>query len=301
MSHETIRFERAQVMGIENKIQNGNCLSRIKVAAAFDAAVAKKMDVQWVIFDGKRDIREGFNELGLAFEMRDFDFKFEVPKMPENVLEISSESAGKFKVMRSGDGKKKPKKLVIKFLVQHHGNPFSLLEWLMKVGGTHGTLTLTSKQAKLPLAEGKPAVERREVAADARFPQPNAHGVYRESDAMSERLNADNKRYARVYVLQVGEKEFIKAIKWNLGDRGHSEPLSRGTAPGRRNNIFPHKDAAFRAALARLADDMEDYLTGKHSQPDVAAAKKIAEWATELAATKYGGITESTAAAGGVQ
>lgn len=170
MSNESIHFSSAQVVGIENKIQHGHCLSRIKIAALFDATVAKKMNAQWIVFDNKRDIREGFNELGLAYEMRDFTFRFEVPKMPDQVLEIGSELAGKFKVMRSGDGKKKPKKLLIKFVVEHHHNPFSLLEWLLKVGGAQGALTLTTKQASLPLAEGKPESERREVGKPSEAP-----------------------------------------------------------------------------------------------------------------------------------
>lgn len=295
MSNESIHFSSAQVVGIENKIQHGHCLSRIKIAALFDATVAKKMNAQWIVFDNKRDIREGFNELGLAYEMRDFTFRFEVPKMPDQVLEIGSELAGKFKVMRSGDGKKKPKKLLIKFVVEHHHNPFSLLEWLLKVGGAQGALTLTTKQASLPLAEGKPESERREVVADKRFPQPNQHGVYRLSDAMSERINVDQKRFARVYVLQIGNDEFINAVQWQFGTGGHSEPLSRSVRP----RAFVSRDAAFRAALSRVAEGVESFMAIAVPEADRKAARKIADWAANLAATKYSGV--AAAAAGGAQ
>lgn len=303
----TIKLSKATLLSVEMRRQNGVVSNRLKFSALFDRAAAKAIGAEYTVFDSKQEIRTAYKGMELDFEIKEVAVRYHIPKMEDKALDIRSHGADSFKLMRKGDGKKKASKLIVQFRITHIGNAHEMVDWWLQFGGQEGELTLTPQQQELPLTPGKPEAERRQVVADSRFPQPNEHGVYRQSDATSERINVDQKRFARVYVLQIGEKlignrpvgEFIASVNWQLGDGGHTEPLSR---PKTERLIYGSREAAFLAALSRLAEGMEDYIRPGRSMAEQKAARKIAEWAANLAATRYSGMAAaSLAAAGGVQ
>ena len=141
-------FEKSRITAVEHKLGNGGVSSRIKVAAVFTAKVAQALNAKWVLFDKEQLVKDGFKSVELDAEVKNIGIRFEVPKLG-GALDLTSESATNFKVLRMGDGKKKAKKLMVQFRIQHAGSPFELLEHMIRVGGAEGTLTLTPLQKEM--------------------------------------------------------------------------------------------------------------------------------------------------------
>ncbi len=175
-------FAKARVRGVECVVANGNLTSRIKIVANFTADVATAMEARWVLFDKDQLPKSGYRVIELDFEFKNFRFTFGVEKLGH--LELTSELADRFKVLRQGDGKKKPRKLMVQFRIHHAGSPFELIEWLMKIGGAEGKMELSAlqqelfqqekageqKRAKRPKVDGKAAAAN--DAADFGGAQP---------------------------------------------------------------------------------------------------------------------------------
>lgn len=145
-----LTFERARISAVEHKIANGNVSSRIKVVAKFTAALAEAMEARWVFFDKEQIPKQGYKAIELDYELKNFRLRFHVPKMDEDRLELTSELAQKFKVVRQGNRKKAKKELlVVQFQVMHAGSPFELLEYLLKLGGAEGVMELEPLQREM--------------------------------------------------------------------------------------------------------------------------------------------------------
>jgi hypothetical protein len=143
-----ITFEKAQITGVEHKIGNGAVISQIKVSASLTAKIANELGAHWILMDKEQTVKDGFKSVELDAELSNIRIRFEVPKLG-HVLELTSERAEQFKCLRKGDGKKKPKRLMVQFRIQHSGSPFELLEHMIRVGGTEGVLTIEELQRKM--------------------------------------------------------------------------------------------------------------------------------------------------------
>jgi len=162
--NNTLKFEKATLLSVELRKQNGVFMNRLKFSALFDRAAAKAIGAEYTVFDSKQEVRTAFKDLSLDFEMHEVALYYCIPKIEDKALDIRSHGADSFKLIRKGDGKKKASKLMVTFKVIHVGNAHEMVDWWIQFGGQEGTLTLTSQQAVLPLGEGKKPSERREVA-----------------------------------------------------------------------------------------------------------------------------------------
>lgn len=171
-----IVFEKAHISAVEHKIGNGAVTSRIKVTAVFTPEVATAMEARWVLFDRDQVVKNGYKNIELDYELKNLRMTFEVPEMAQSRLQLTSELASGFKVMRRGDGKKKAKRLAVQFRIGHAGSPFDLLEYLIRIGGAVGRMELTALQQEM-------------------FPaQDQAEAATVTSDTSTGRNNADKRK-----------------------------------------------------------------------------------------------------------
>lgn len=158
-----LKFEKATLLSVEMKRQNGVITNRLKFSALFDRAAAKAIGAEYTVFDSKQEIRTAYKGMELDFEIKEVAVRYLIPKLEDKALDIRSHGADAFKLLRKGDGKKKASKLIVQFRITHLGNAHEMVDWWLQFGGQEGLLVLTPQQTELPLAEGKPATERREV------------------------------------------------------------------------------------------------------------------------------------------
>jgi cytochrome bd-type quinol oxidase subunit 1 len=154
---KTLNFEQAALVAVESRNKGGQLVSKLKMVAEFTPAQAAAMEVPWVCFDKERVVRGGFANIELEYEMRNFKFDFQIPRL-QATINITSELATKFKLIRKGDGKKKAKSLMCTFFIMHAGDPLQMIQWLLRVGGERGILKLEPQQTEMfEEAEGKKA------------------------------------------------------------------------------------------------------------------------------------------------
>jgi hypothetical protein len=159
-----IKFDRCVLDGIESKKKNGLIVSKLKFVAVFDRAAAKAIGAEYTVFNKDAEIRTSYKEMKLDFTMPELNLLYSVKGLEDRPLDLRSQSAENFVLMRKGDGKKKPAKLIVKFRVVHIGHYLDLTSWWEAQGGAEGVITLTPQQSALPLEDGKPEGEFRIVA-----------------------------------------------------------------------------------------------------------------------------------------
>lgn len=173
MSKE-IKLAKASLTGMQMLKRNGLYITRLSFHAEFDRSAAKAIGAEYTVFDKQSEIRTSYTGMDLDFKMAELKLRFAIPKMEDKALDLRSHSADNFKLKRKGDGKKKPSKLMVLFRVTHVGQMHELFDWWMQFGGQEGLLELAPQQAELPLADGKPAAERREVGKPSEAPAVKA-------------------------------------------------------------------------------------------------------------------------------
>jgi hypothetical protein len=153
---EILKFDAASIKGITWEMKNAQLCGKLNVIAAFTKAQAEAMGIRWMVTDSQNDIRDGFDTIGLKYQMRGFKFNLAIPQLDAD-LTLHSEVAEKFVVKRKGDGKKKQTKLILDFKVAYMGNPQNILDWMVRVANQPGKLTMTPDQTELPFtaAEAK--------------------------------------------------------------------------------------------------------------------------------------------------
>lgn len=146
-----IVFEKALLGKIEfdpSKATITTAPAVIRIVAVMTAATARALGLGSLLFNNESDVKSGFEEMALSVEMTNLRLKFNAPKIPEG-LDLYVDKANKFKAALKGDGKKKPKKLMVTFRVHTTTNAFQLLEYVFKVGGAAGVCRLQARQEEL--------------------------------------------------------------------------------------------------------------------------------------------------------
>lgn len=144
-------FERAWVSGVEHIIKNANVTSRIKVVGRFTPAVAKALEARWLLFDRENLPKAGYKVVELDYELKSLRAQFTPGGgLEAHKLDLTSELANHFKVIRQGDAKKgKKSALLVQFRVHYTGSPYEMLDYLLKVGAAEGKLELTPLQQEM--------------------------------------------------------------------------------------------------------------------------------------------------------
>lgn len=152
-----ITFEKARIVG-NVQLTGLTLTNKLRLATYIDQKIARMLGVEWMLFDSKGIIRNGAHDIGLDNDYNGARFTHEIPKLGK--LQLEAVQATKFQVKRLGDGKKKPKKLMLVFQVIYTGAHFELQEHLIKMGKGDGTVTIEApEQLQLGNAEGGTRVE----------------------------------------------------------------------------------------------------------------------------------------------
>lgn len=158
-----ITFEKAKIAG--NVQRCGVVMTNdVRLVSELTAGIATALDARWLLFDGKMVVRSGFKSTDLDSVFVGATFTHEIAKIGK--LELNGCEVSKFKVFRTGDGKKKPKKLMVAFSVRYTGAPFDLVEHLIKVGKGEGLCSVSAPQQER-LFEGGKAEDRSAQETDA--------------------------------------------------------------------------------------------------------------------------------------
>lgn len=255
----SLTFETARITGLHHKVEKPGITGKIEITGVFTAKIAEEMGARWVVFDKEQIIKGGFKSIELDYALQALRLKF-TPKgnLDKLVLDVPSQGAGHFKVMTLGDGKKKAKKLLVKFKVDHAGSQVPLIQYLEQIGGAEGKLELLPdlKQAQKqmfgddvkPEAAAETARAAQEAAGgaivdkdpfgvdeeedprawrkdEAGWPVPNKHGVYNERHAQTVKLVAKGGE-CRIYVIEAKPDTWAWGYEVQCKDFGVSHPLS---------------------------------------------------------------------------
>lgn len=247
----SLTFETARITGLHHKVEKPGITGKIEIAGVFTAKIAEAMGARWVVFDKEQIIKGGFKTIELDYALQALRLRF-TPKgnLEKFVLDVPSQGAGHFKVMTLGDGKKKAKKLLVKFKVDHAGSQVPLIQYLEQIGGAEGKLELlpdlkqnqkqmfgddvkpdaAAETAKAAQAAASESVEKEENPLAWRkdengWPVPNKHGVYNSRHAQAVKLVAKGSE-CLIYVIEAKPDTWAWGYEVQCKDLGYSHPLS---------------------------------------------------------------------------
>jgi hypothetical protein len=151
----------------KNEQTTGKVLkNKLSFVALLTQKEAVELGVPWLVFEKGGAIREGFTNIALQAQFIDATLTHDVGKI--NKLELNGVEVSHFAAKRLGDGKKKPKKVMLVFSAFYDGPPFQLQEHLLKVGRGEGDLIIKAPE-QLQITEASASA----VAVpddDGRFP-----------------------------------------------------------------------------------------------------------------------------------
>lgn len=141
--HAVIHFEKAKIIG-NAQVSGLTLINKLRVVSLMTAKAADELGARWLVFDREAVIRSGFTSTELDAVFLGATFVHEVEKIGK--LELVGCDVGKFKAFRTGDGKKKPRRLMLAFTVTYRGGPFDLQEHLIKCGRGEGACSVAAPQ-----------------------------------------------------------------------------------------------------------------------------------------------------------
>lgn len=157
-----IHLEKAKI-GRAVQILTGDVVKiRIPFVALMTQAVAVDLDAKWLLFEKGATVRGGFNAVDLEQTFADATVVHTIKKL--STLTLKGVMAHKFRAYRMGDGKKKPRRVMLSFFVDFVANPFPTIEHLMKCGRGDGEVTINFPEQKILPGTG--------------LVEPNENGVF---------------------------------------------------------------------------------------------------------------------------
>lgn len=142
-----ITLEKAKIVG-DVQVPDLVLKNKVRIVAQLTEKSADALGVKWLLFDSKGVIRQGAQAIELDHVYDGAVVSHEIAKVGR--LKLAAVQASKFKVFRVGDGKKKPKRLMLAFTILHCGSPFELVEHMIKCGKGEGSVTIEApEQMKL--------------------------------------------------------------------------------------------------------------------------------------------------------
>lgn len=266
-----ITFEKARLAG--NVQRPGMQLSNnLRVVTELTAKVAVALDARWLLFDKESVIRSGFTKTDLDSVFVGATFTHEIAKIGK--LELVGCEVSKFVVFRTGDGKKKPKRLMVAFTVKYSGGCFDLIEHLARAGKGEGVSSVSAPQQEKLFGNDKPA----EDGPAKGFPTPNEHGFFEKVKPVKRYKSNDKKWHAELYLVET-EKGWEQAAGANTNTGSFSHPL----------RVTDEPFASEAEALAYAANCVVQYVRDRCEVGSAASkreARKMRDWAVEFARPK---------------
>ncbi len=234
--------------------------NKIKFVTMLTQAVARDLGAPWLLFEKGGVIRAGFDTVGLDANFTGATLTHDVTVMKtSNKLKLEGVEVGHFQAHRLGDGKKKPKRLMLTFLVAYSGNPFELLEHMLKIGKADGDVTIQA-----PEQQNLPEMGTSTPDKDGRFPntEPTA-----------------SKKIGRGTIGHLYAVEAVGGWYWGAAGQTpkeiHQNPLRMANGP------LESEQAALQAAAKDLTEFLEK-LIKKLRGPEKEATVKLGEWAAAI-------------------
>lgn len=255
----SLTFETAKIIGLHHKVEKPGITGKIEIVGTFTARLAEAMDARWVVFDKEQIIKGGFKSIDLTYHLNALRLRF-TPKgnLERFVLDVVGQAASKFKVMTFGDGKKKAKRMLVRFKVDVAGSQVPLIQYLEQIGGAEGKLELlpdlkqdqkqmfgddvkaaaeTAKAAEKAAVDAQEAEDPRAWMKDVNgWPIPNKSGVYNERHAQTEKMVAKGGECI-VRVLQIAPDQWTWGYSISLHSSGQGSPLSGAPLPTKQAAI----------------------------------------------------------------
>lgn len=151
----------------KNEQTTGKVLrNKLFFAALLTQKEAVDLGVPWLVFEKGGAIREGFANIALSAQFVDATLTHDVAKI--NKLELAGVEVSHFAAKRLGDGKKKPKRVMLVFQAFYNGPPFDLQEHLLKCGQGEGDLVIKAPEQQTLAVVSDAAVV---ADVDGRFPK----------------------------------------------------------------------------------------------------------------------------------
>ncbi len=242
---------------VKNEQLPGQVLSnRLKFVTMLTQSVAKELGAGWLVFEKGGAVRGGFDIVELDATFPEATVIHEVGKMSR--LKLQGVTASHFRAYRLGDGKKKPKKLMLSFRVEHAGPPFELMDHMLKIGKGEGECTIEApKQQTLPtLGPG--------------FTDPDKDGRFPGTEP------AASKKIGKTAIGHLYAVEAVGGWYWGASGQAakqiHQNPLRMANGP------MESEQAALQAGAADLTEFLEKHAS-KVRGAEKEAATKLAEWA----------------------
>lgn len=144
-----------------DKVILANQRLSVELVCPMDQDLAKALGVERAFYgrsDGEMGVRDGLKKVELDNEYGSPEIILTpdgVGKIPE--LQVSAAQLAKLCVIRKGDGKKKAKRLVLRFrAVGVAGDPLAVLSWYLSYGAAQGGLSVrVMEQVQAPLQPAK--------------------------------------------------------------------------------------------------------------------------------------------------
>lgn len=272
---KSLKFDNATVVATEHRFAQG--VTHIKIVGEVNAAIADNLGIRYVAFDRDQFIKRGYKSIELDYESGALKMVLQVQGY-QGEVQVEAQKACSFKVIKSGDGRKKPRRLLVAFKVIAAGLQHELEVWIAYKGGAKGTIELTPRGAESLFAEQEQEQEKEPEAKPAKrgkkggpvqqelpTAEPEAAGVAQPAVAEPEVEESkgdagliagmDTANGPDATVTAVGEKKTNGQIEWRTEDeRRAGVPLDPEAADaGVRENGPALAPAAHMRRLEKLS------------------------------------------------
>jgi len=273
-----IVFEKAGIFAIQ-QVTGKQLTSKVHVVAELNEKSAEALGVRYSLFQRNGVIRFGPKAIELELQYDNAWFSHEIVKIGK--LQLVGAVVSKFKAFRIGDGKKKPKRMMLRFVVQYTGAPFELLEHVIKCGRGAGAVTVkpTEEQMNLvPKEEPTGSEDRTEVRGIDGSGQTVFECTVEDLKNAAAKLKAANDA-----ALNYSEKGWSASVVVAECEGGYGVVFRAGSPnrrlPAKAPAVFAIESAAIEHGLNGIERWAEKIVAGG-TKPEKNAARKMIEWVT---------------------
>ena len=142
-----ITLAGAVISDVSHKIKDGGVTSRLSLRSAFTPDVAEQLGCRELIYNGSGGLaKAGFSSMELDTDCGACKAHFAHEQLPAT-LSIQADEANHFVVQREDEGQ-----LGLKLKLVCHGDPYDVLDYLMKIGEGKAVCTITPLAQRLDLS-----------------------------------------------------------------------------------------------------------------------------------------------------
>jgi hypothetical protein len=272
-----IQFEKSIIVG-NQQVTGQQLTSKVRVVAILDEKGAEKLGVRYSLFQHNGVIRFGPKAIELEIQFDNAWFSHEIPRIGK--LTLPGCTISKLKAFRTGDGKKKPKRMMLAFQVAYTGGPFELIEHMVKIGRGAGVSVIK------PTAEQMELVPPEEPTEDP-APDVTLHSLHLTT---GERVDREAGEVTVEVVrdpvsLTYDQKGWTARITLAEAEGGYSVVYAAKSPnrklPARAPMVFTSETNARQAGALAIKGWCDKVIAGG-TKPEKREATKMLSWAMDL-------------------